>query len=452
VTSSWSDTSGGTPGFSVPGSADAAIFDGGGNTNAVINVNWTIASTTITSGYTKVITQNTDTTWTIYNNFTNLSTNSVFSSLGTVTFDNSSRSPTITTGGVTFYHLTFRASSNPGAYTTTIADSFVVANNLSVLTGAGQTYNSHTWSSSVPITISLLGNFSLSQTGILPVFGNANVTLNMTGSDKTFTVTSGTFNGNLNFNGNGITTISKAGSTSVGTTTFNQASGSVKLGGNSLFYNLVINSNNILDSSPDDGITSYNLTVYNNFTNNAGATGFVARAGTVTFDNSSRSPTITTGGVTFYHLTFTSSGEGVYIVYTTTLADNLIITGNFIVSNNSIDWSTHNWYPSSPITIDLHGNYTQSRLNTKSVLNLGNSNVTLNMIGVDKALTITDGNFNTNLNFSGTNFNMTGGNFGGNLTINNPPTYFIKGGAATGGTTTLPLGTTYLNGSSVFFI
>jgi len=52
TTASWSSSSGGLPGLSVPGASDKAIFDGGGTNSMVIDLAFTIAELSILSAYT----------------------------------------------------------------------------------------------------------------------------------------------------------------------------------------------------------------------------------------------------------------------------------------------------------------------------------------------------------------------------------------------------------------
>ena len=56
-TANWSDETGGTGGFSVPGSSALAIFDGGGTGDCRINANANVKGMQIQSGYSGIITQ-----------------------------------------------------------------------------------------------------------------------------------------------------------------------------------------------------------------------------------------------------------------------------------------------------------------------------------------------------------------------------------------------------------
>lgn len=55
-TSNWSNTSGGSGGFSIPGSTDVAIFDGGSTANCAINSGVEVLGILINNGYTGTIT------------------------------------------------------------------------------------------------------------------------------------------------------------------------------------------------------------------------------------------------------------------------------------------------------------------------------------------------------------------------------------------------------------
>ncbi len=323
---------------------------------------------------------------------------------GTVTFSHYSVSPTITTGGVTFYNLTLTNPSDRwNSGNTNFADSFTVSNELTISPTVV-----HTWSTTGAITITLQGSFT--QTSGTLIFGT-NITLNMTGANQSFTVSAGTFNSNLTFSGTGTTLLSSGGTHSSGTTTIAQASGIVALATTTnTFYDLVINSGSVLDASPDSGATSENLTINNIFTNNAGASGFVARSGTVTFSHSSTvTPTITTGGVAFYNLILTSGNNG----YTTNLADSFTVSNALTIPNTG---GVHTWSTTGAITITLQGSFTQTGAGTL----IFGTNITLNMTGANQSFTVTAGTFNSNLTFSGT----------GTTTV-------IKGGSATAGTTTI---------------
>lgn len=433
VGSNWSTASGGAGGTIVPGSADSVIFDGGGNNNATISANWTVSTVSITSGYTQIITQNSGTIWTINSTFTNSSTASVFTSSGTTTLDHTSRSPSITTGGITFNNLVlYSAETCSQNLTTTFLDSFAVSGNF-VVQRAGGCDSTHTWSASTPININISGNFSITSILGPTVLGNVNTSINMIGDNKTFFISGGTYNANFNFNGTGTTTVSKGGGTSAGTTTINQSTGVVALNGGSNFYNLVINSGKTIDASPNGGINSYNLTVYNNFVNSAGSAGFVAREGTFTFDHTSRSPSITTGGIYFNNLVLYST-ETCSQTLITTFLDSFTINGTFSVQRAGGCDSTHTWSATSPITITVTGNFSVSSVLGPTVI--GNTNISINMTGDNKSFSLSGGTFNANLNFNGT----------GTTTVS-------KGGASTAGTTVInqASGSVVLGANSVFF-
>src|SRR5579871_3850354 len=60
-TANWSATSGGPGGATVPGGGDVANFNGSGLGNCTININVSITSIVIGSGYTGTISQGTNT-------------------------------------------------------------------------------------------------------------------------------------------------------------------------------------------------------------------------------------------------------------------------------------------------------------------------------------------------------------------------------------------------------
>ena len=300
VTSSWSATSGGAGGASVPSTSDTARFDGAVNTNANITANWSIQSVVISAAYTAVITQSASTTWTITNTFSNSAGSGVFSSAGTVAYSPSLVSNTFTSGGITFNNLTLNSSEGGCAnYTTTLSGNFTVAGNMVVDQASG--CNTHSWNGSGGgTTITLQGNFtgqsSQNTSNRYPIFGDSNLTLNMTGANKSYTTT-GYFSvgGNINFNGTGTTTVSSAGGVAAwwynytsAVFTVNPASGSVVLSGASIFYVLTVNKT--LD------LNGQNLTANSTFT--IGATGTLRLKGS---EASVSTPTLNTGSTVEYY-------------------------------------------------------------------------------------------------------------------------------------------------------
>jgi hypothetical protein len=345
---------------------------------------------------------------------------------GTVDLSENNVSPTITTGGTTFYNLQFTSIGGNGG-STTLADSFTVANTLTITNATNLT---HTWDASSTITITLQGNFSMSSSGNNPTFGSTNVTINMTGNNSSFSMAGGTFKANLNANGTGTISFSKtAGNNTAGTTTLNQ---DAQLFGNSTFYALTIASGKTLDVSNDGGTTNYNLTVSSTFTNSGVLT---TRSGTVTLQNSAGGPvTYTTGGATFYNLNLNASQNS-----TTTVGDSFTVSNTFAVAK--VGAGTISWTASSPVIITAQGNVSLTNGGFANTTTFGNSNVTLKLTGaaaqlfslsnasvtfsphvvVAKSSNVATLSGALTMNTSGQNLTLTGGTLdlhGNNLTVN----------------------------------
>ncbi len=469
--------------------------------NVTINSNWSVGTTTVTSGYTGTITQSSGVTLTVgaggytqsggtfqggnanttINGPFTLNTGSIFNASSATTtvngnfinnagstgfvagvgavsmYASTNASATYTTGGATFYNLIFN-TTNYGTQNFTLTDSFTVANNLTIQTGAVLNSYLQTWSATTPITITVQGNFSLSVTGnsAVPVFGNTNITINMTGANTSFLIGSVCQNGcyfkaNLNFNGTGITTVSSGGTWSTGTTTINQSSGSVILSGNSTFNNLVINSGQVLSAT--NGVSSFNLTVNGNFINNAGASGFVSGSGTLNLYSTNTSSTVTTGGATFYNLTLSQNNNG-------NVTTALKFTDSFLVTNNLYPNTTGGNYSStisanSPITIFDSGNFSMLGI-LAGTMSFG-SNITINMTGVSCGFIIMSGTFTANVNFNGTGITTvsSGGTWStGTTTINQSSGSVILSGNSTFNNLVINSGsvfnTSYSNSGTVY--
>ncbi|MFC1570680.1 DUF2341 domain-containing protein, partial [Candidatus Omnitrophota bacterium] len=356
---------------------------------------------------------------------------------GTVTMGGAENSDsTISAGGVLFNNLDLYAVQNWQHNYSTISEGFTVEGDLSVDVNSVAGVQNHGWMASTPITITLEGNYS-QDANAYSTFGDDNITLSMTGENKSFTVASGDkkrFNANLDLAGTGKTLVNKAGATYGGTTTINQASGSVALAGDSVFYHMVVNSDKTLDASPDGGTTSYDMTVNGDFDCSASGLiipreGMITLGGTENYDS-----TITTGGITFYDLTLYAAQNWQHNY--STITDGFTITNDFTVYVNSVaGMQNHGWTAPTPITINLGGNYSQD---ANAYSTFGNDNITLVMTGENSSLTVESGNnrLNANLNFNGT----------GTTLVRNE-------GAANGGLATMDQasGKIELSGDSVFY-
>ena len=325
-TANWSTTSGGAGGSSVPGSTEDAYFDGSGNgactINATVNVKGLIlegysgtitqgsyAVTVGTDGYSQAsgtftgsgagsaVTVNgiyklaggvftgTSGTLTVAGNFTK--TNGTFAhNSGTTKM--TGYGSTFTSGGTTFGSLTFYST----AYTANpyvLADDFVVAGDLTISSAA------YGWVTAIsPRTITLQSNFyqTTSFNSALGGFDTSNITLIMTGSGKTFTLSSGQFKANLSLQGATTLAYSAYLPNYSGTLTIDA---SVGLGAALNCGSLVINSGKTLTTN------NYDVTISGSLINSGT---FTLGTSNVTLRNAYNSiVTHTTGGIAFNNLT-----------------------------------------------------------------------------------------------------------------------------------------------------
>jgi len=122
----------------------------------------------------------------------------------------------------------------------------------------------------------------------------------------------------------------------------NQASttDTVKLSDSTTFYTLTI-AKGTLDVTP----SKYSITVIHNFMNNGN---FVARNGTVTFNNSAANQTLGGSSVTTFNNVTHIGG------YILSLGNNEIVKGNVLISSGEIDASSSNY------AITVGGNFTNN--------------------------------------------------------------------------------------------
>ncbi len=150
-TANWSTTSGGTGGSAVPVAADAVIFDGGGVGDCAIDLNASVTTIAINSGYTGTVTQNAGIT---------IATSSTFTiAAGTFTGGNSDIdiNSTFTISGGTFTSTTGNFYLN-GAWTHTAGGTFN-HNNGSIISDASA---DRTWNF---ITSETFYNLNINHTG-----------------------------------------------------------------------------------------------------------------------------------------------------------------------------------------------------------------------------------------------------------------------------------------------
>jgi len=341
-TANWSGSSGGTPGSSVPGVFDIAIFDGANLSNCTINANVNIDGFSITSLYSGNIITNTGITLTVSasgfsqaagtfaGNNGNITINGVFNLTGGI-FTSTSATITTTggftytagifnhnngtisfsgtqniTGNVTFYNILFVA--NGGVYTITSGTTISSINNVTISGGFAFTINTGTLSIKGDLTLTSSSNNSLNG-------GTATFLFNGTGSQIINSATSsiilGTnericnlpnveinkLSGSLNLIGlinlNGTSWITSAGNMLInpGTSTVNINSSVTFSGLNLSLYDIHIYANSqLITMSP----ASYKLTSTHNVTINGGSyyqvnTGILEILGDLTLTNTGAS-------------------------------------------------------------------------------------------------------------------------------------------------------------------
>lgn len=190
----WSTVSGGAPNASVPGAGDVAIFDNNGTGNCTLDINVTLTTITVNSGYTGTLLQgaNTITTTgaatfsggTFSGGTANITVGGVFTLSGTSFTATSAalefRNNTAFTSG-TFNHNNGSVRYNC-AVSITISGTSPILNNLEFV-GTGRTFTiSSTGNITVLNSLSLSGSSAYTlNTGTIDVNGDINVTNTATG-------------------------------------------------------------------------------------------------------------------------------------------------------------------------------------------------------------------------------------------------------------------------------
>jgi len=151
----WSSTSGGIPGVSVPGAADAVIFDNNGIGNCIIDVNAGIISINVSAAYTGTITQGANT----------------ITTTGAATFAGG-----IFTGGSADITIGTAFTLSGTAFTTT--STILEFRNNTAFTGGSFIHNNGS------VRYNCAGSITIS--GISPVFYN----LEFVGTGRTYTISS----------------------------------------------------------------------------------------------------------------------------------------------------------------------------------------------------------------------------------------------------------------------
>lgn len=342
-TTNWSNASGGTAGFSVPGISDVAIFDALSMSNCAINANASVNGFTISGLYVGIISVNPAITVTVAasgfsqaggtftGNNGNISINGAFSLTGGV-FNSTTGTLQITSGYTfsagTFNHNTGTVSfsttqtitgntslhnivfvSNGGVYTIASGTIITSANNVAISGVSGAcVINTGTVEIKGDLTIATASNSSVNGGSATFLFNGTGVqninssiasivvgTNERTGSLPNIEInkTSGSLNLNGVININGTSWITTAGASLVnpGTSTVNIISAVTFSGQNLSLYNIHIYANaQTITLNP----ATYTLTSTNNVTINGGSyyvvnTGILEILGDLTLTNTSTS-------------------------------------------------------------------------------------------------------------------------------------------------------------------
>lgn len=318
-TSNWSNASGGSTGFSVPGVSDIVIFDGGNTTNCAINVSINVNGFNISSLYTGVISLNSGITTTVAatgfsqsggtftGNNANISINGPFSLAGgsftsttailqvTSNFTNSSgifnhnngtvafaTTQTIT-GNTAFFNILFGAGG--GTYTIASGTTISSSNNVTISSTGACFINTGTVAIRGHLTLTSSSNNSVnggSATFLFDGTGTQNITSAISsiilGTNEKICAlpnieinkSSGSLNliGLINLNGTSWKTTAGASLVNPGTATVNINSSVTFTGQNLSLYNIHIYANSqLITLSP----ATYVLTSTNNVIINGGS-------------------------------------------------------------------------------------------------------------------------------------------------------------------------------------
>lgn len=192
-TTNWSTTSGGSSGASVPGTTDDAIFDGNsGIGNVIININ---TANIISADFTNF------SGTTVFN--ATLNTRSIILGVS-MSFNTTSGTPNLTMGGTCQYTsngvtFPYRLSLGAASTTLTLNDNITVQDLHRITTGSNTLAINNN-------TLTILGNFSFTSTGIAVSSGTATIIL---GGNGVWSQTgTGPWRNNLIINTSGTITIS----------------------------------------------------------------------------------------------------------------------------------------------------------------------------------------------------------------------------------------------------
>ncbi len=406
----WALISGGIPAGGVPLSTHTVIFDGNGVGASTINVNVSIATMTITSGYSGVITALSTTTLTLSNSWTQAG--------GTVNLQGSSAT---ISGNWSYTGGTFNAGTSTVAF-----------NGTQTLTGSTTFYDLFFWGNKVH-TINSQSTMTATNLLTFGNGGNADVLvggwLDARGDILAavgFNTIGGVMTTLLLIDGAGTQALSGAFSGTNGSippTTINKSGGALNLSGN--------------------------INEWYTWTNNNLGGAFNAGTSTVSFNGA----LTLTGSSTFYNLQFTSGGTTAIASGSTMTATGLLTltksgsinTGAVVAQGDMIIGSN----TGGTTLLQFTGSNTQNYINASS-FTVPSGNWTVNKTGgsvkLDNYLGLTSGQSMTivsgTLDLNGSSITVAGG---GSFTVKSGGNLQLQGGEA-------PLTTpTLLSGSSVTY-
>ncbi len=356
----WVTTSGGSTVTTHPGAGDTVILDANSG-NVTVNVASECDDITAT-GYTGTLTLSAGLT--VYGNLLFVSGMTFTPGTQTVTFAATTSGKTVTSGGKSFYNVTWNGSGGEW----TLQDNFTSRNptlTVGTLNLDGKTYNANYGS------VTLGGGFTLNVgTGSLTLSGYGGLTI-PTGA--IMTVSTGTIGGGMfdftvsgtgTFIATGAATITAGGNVSIssvnfsaGTSTLTQSGSSAKTisctqplynftasltSGSTLLANLTTVNNLTIGSGKSLNASTYDLTVGGNWTNSGT---FTAGTGTVVFNDAAKTSTIS-GTTTFYNFTSTTPNKAIrFTAGTTQTFTSFALTGtagNLITIDTNTGASTFN--------------------------------------------------------------------------------------------------------------
>jgi len=229
-TTNWSDTSGGSGGFSVPSSADNVFFDQAGTYTVTMTGTLFCQDITVSAG-TVTFAQGTSPALSIYGSMS-LLPGTVWNAFMGITFSSPITGRTIATNGVTLTNVTIVFNGVGGGWT--LGSDFTTTNTLTLTAGTLNTSTSNYTLSAVSISASgsnargLILNSSIVNTGSFTALTTTNFTfsagsslLNLTANTSALSVaaTGLTFN-NVSFTTTGAGTRSITGANTFNTLSF----------------------------------------------------------------------------------------------------------------------------------------------------------------------------------------------------------------------------------------